>query len=183
MLTPMPLHRPTVVSEEEFLELPESMDRVELLDGEVIVSPSPSVWHQELLARLAHALRSWAYGHNGPVFIGQAPLDVRFGPGRILQPDLFVTFGEVALDHQGPLDLVPDLCVEVLSTNRAFDRLTKRLVYGEAGVPELWLIEPSGVVERWSGHGLGEAEVLATDLTTPLLPGLEIDLTALFRKG
>jgi Uma2 family endonuclease len=183
MLASMQLHRPTLVSEEEFLALPESMERVELLDGEVIVSPSPSVWHQELLARLAHALRSWADGHSGSLFIGQAPLDVRFAPGRILQPDLFVTLDKVELDHQGPLELVPDLCVEVLSTNRAFDRLTKRLVYGEAGVRELWLIEPSGVVERWSGQGLGEAEVLATSLTTPLLSGFEIELAALFRKG
>lgn len=176
----MPVSRPTLVSEEEFLSLPESMDRIELLEGEVIVSPSPSVWHQELLSRIVHALRSWQETRAEPAFIGQAPLDVRFGPGRILQPDAFVCLDAVSFDLEGPLDHIPELCVEVLSTNRAYDRLTKRLVYAASGVRELWLVEPSGSIERWSGHGLNEAEVLAATLATPLLPGFELDIEALF---
>ena len=90
---------------------------------------------------------------------------------------------EVSFDLEGPLDLVPELCVEVLSTNRAYDRLTKRLVYATSGVRELWLVEPSGSIERWSGQGLNEAEVLAERLTTPLLPGFELDVAALFERG
>jgi len=150
----MLVSRPTLVSEAEFLALPESMDRIELLDGEVIVTPSPSVWHQELLARIVHRLRSWGEDYGGSVFIGQAPLDVRFAPGRILQPDAFVVLGDFSFDVEGPLDRVPDLCVEVLSTNRAYDRLTKRVVYATSGVRELWLLEPSGSLERWTGQGL-----------------------------
>lgn len=178
----MSVLRPALVSEEEFLTLPETMDRVELLDGEVIVSPSPSVWHQELLSRVVHRLRSWREGYPGAAFVGQAPLDVRFGPGRILQPDAFVLLEEVSFDLEGPIDRVPDLCVEILSTNRAYDRLTKRIVYATSGVRELWLLEPSGSIERWSGQGLNEAEELATTLATPLLPGFELDLVALFRR-
>lgn len=174
--------RPTLVSEAEFLALPETMDRIELLDGEVIVSPSPSVWHQELLSRIAQLLRSWAAESGGPVFIGHSPLDVRFAPGRILQPDAFVILGELALDHEGPIDRVPDLCIEVLSTNRVYDRLTKRFVYAAAGVRELWLVEPSGSIERWSGDGLETSEVLTASLTSSLLPGLTIDLATIFRR-
>ena len=77
---------------------------------------------------------------------------------------------------RGPIDRVPDLCIEVLSTNRVYDRLTKRFVYAAAGVRELWLVEPSGSVERWSGEGLESAEALAATLTSPLLPGLTADL-------
>jgi Uma2 family endonuclease len=69
----MSLARPAIVSEEEYLTLPESMDRVELLDGEVIVPPSPTPWHQELLSRLVFALRSWAAEQSNPVFIGLVP--------------------------------------------------------------------------------------------------------------
>ena len=176
----MPISRPALVSEAEFLALPETMERIELLDGEVIMAPSPSVWHQELLSRIVHHLRAWRDAARAGAFVGQAPLDVRFGPGRILQPDAFVILGEVALDVEGPLDRIPDLCVEVLSTNRAFDRLTKRIVYASSGVRELWLVEPSGVIERWSGPGLNEADVLGTTLTTPLLPGFTLDLETLF---
>jgi Uma2 family endonuclease len=60
--------RPAMVSEQEFLSLPETMERIELLDGEVIVSPSPTPWHQELLRRLVVALSAWAAepGHVSP---------------------------------------------------------------------------------------------------------------------
>src|SRR5437870_7074658 len=66
-----------LVSEEEFLALPESVNKIELIDGEVIVSPSPSFWHQEVLRRIVLALGKWAEGYPGPVTVAQAPLDVR----------------------------------------------------------------------------------------------------------
>lgn len=177
----MNLARPALVSEEEFLALPETMDRVELLDGEVIVAPSPTVRHQTLLVRLATYLESWSESCP-PSFVGLAPLDVRFAAGRILQPDVFVILHEVATESAGPLDIIPDICAEVLSTNRAYDRLTKRLVYAQAGVQELWIVEPSGLIERWHGPGLNEAEELTSSLATPLLPGFELDLQQLFRR-
>lgn len=172
--------RRPLVAEIEFLALPESVDKVELVDGEVIVSPSPSFWHQELLQRLVFVLRSWAAGHDEPVTIGQAPLDVRFGEGRILQPDAFVLLGAIAPDHQGPIDHPVAICIEVLSSNRAYDRLTKRFVYAQAGVKEYWLVEPSGLIERWSGEGLASAEEVTGQLCSPLLPGFEVELEELF---
>ncbi|HVS16850.1 MAG TPA: Uma2 family endonuclease [Thermoanaerobaculia bacterium] len=178
----MSIPSPALVSEEEFLALPETMDRLELVDGEVIVSPSPSPWHQELLSRIVYHLRAWQQSGSQPVFIGLAPLDVRFATGRILQPDAFVCLEEISFDLEGPLNRIPELCVEVLSTNRAYDRLTKRLVYAASGVLELWLIEPSGSIERWSGQGLNEAEVLTKNLETPLLPGFELELEHLFER-
>lgn len=170
-----------LVSEREFLSLPESTEKVELLDGEVIVAPSPSFWHQEVLARLVGALRAWAAGQQSPVTVGQAPLDVRFAPGRILQPDAFVILDGVPRDHGGPLDRVPELCVEVLSTNRVYDRVTKRYVYAQAGVTELWTVETAGLVERWTGDGLASAVQVDDVLSTPLLPGFSLDLAELFR--
>jgi Uma2 family endonuclease len=77
------------VSEEEFLALPESMDRIELIDGEVFLPPSPNPRHQLVLGRLFRVFAGWADAH-APAFVGLAPLDVRLAPGRIVQPDLFV---------------------------------------------------------------------------------------------
>ncbi len=172
--------RRPILSEEEFLRLPESTGKIELVDGEVIVSPSPTYWHQEVLGRIVLALRTWARKRKGPVTIGQAPLDVRFAPGRILQPDAFVLFARVPRDHEGPIDRIPELCVEVLSTDRLNDRVTKRLLYAAAGVTEYWVVEPAGLVERWTGPGLTQAEELRERLTTPLLPGFSLDLRRLF---
>ncbi len=160
-----------IVSEEEFLSLPESTEKVELVDGEVILSPSPSYRHQWILRQIVRALEDWAATQNREVTVGMAPLDVRFSPGRIMQPDAFVLFARIAPDHAGPISEVPALCVEVMSSNRAYDRMTKRLVYAEAGVAELWTIGTDGVVERWCGDRLSDSEVPVQYLTSPLLPG------------
>jgi Uma2 family endonuclease len=164
-----------LVSEPEYLALAETTQRLELLDGELLISPSPSYQHQEMLSRLVVALRQWAETQPHAVTVGLAPLDVRFAPNRILQPDAFVLFERLTAGQEGPIDKIPQLCVEVLSSNRAHDRLTKRHVYAEAGVAELWTVEPTGSVERWSGAGLSQSQLLTDRLASPLLPGFELE--------
>ena len=169
-----------LVSEKEFLRLPESTAKIELIDGEVVVSPSPTYWHQEILGRIVVALRRWAARQNRPITVGHAPLDVRFAAGRILQPDAFVLFARVPRRHEGPIEKIPQLCIEVLSRERVHDRVTKRVLYAAADVREYWVVEPAGIIERWSGPGLGRAQILRHRLTTPLLPGFALDLRRLF---
>lgn len=167
---------PALVSEAEFLALPESNQHVELIDGEVILSPSPSLRHQETLTRIVTALRAWAQSSQPAATIVQAPFDVRFGPGRILQPDAVVFLGGLPDDVETPVGRVPDLCIEVLSGNRAHDRVTKRYVYAEAGVQEYWIVDLGGLIERRTGSGLAEVELLEATITTPLLPGFRLEL-------
>ena len=88
--------RPTFhrVTEEEFLQLPESTDRVELIDGEIHVAPSATAEHQLILQELGYQLSTWIRRLDKPrPAMRYAPCDVRFGPDRILQPDLFVILG------------------------------------------------------------------------------------------
>lgn len=174
---------PRLIDEAEFLSLAESTQKLELIDGEVILSPSPSFRHQRLLRRIVRALEDWADTQRSAVSIGIAPLDVRFAPGRILQPDAFLVLGSLADEQRSPIERVPELCIEVLSTNRAYDRMTKRLIYAEAGVRELWTVEADGRVERWTGERLGESEQLATVLSSPLLPGFSLNLEQLGQEG
>jgi Uma2 family endonuclease len=174
------LARRALVSEREFLRLPESTGKIELVDGEMVAAPSPGYWHQEILVRLVAALRAWARKQQRAVTVGQAPLDVRFAPGRILQPDAFVLFARVPRRHEGPIDRIPELCVEVLSRDRVHDRVTKRLLYAAAGVSEYWVVEPAGLVERWSGPDLARGVEVRRRLTTRLLPGFTLDLRRLF---
>jgi Uma2 family endonuclease len=165
------------VSEAEFLSLPESLERIELIDGEVVVSPSPIFWHQEVLARLFVALRTWAEGRP-EVTVAQAPLDVRFGPNRILQPDLMVFLSRLPRTQTGPIVRIPEICVEVLSTNRVYDRVTKRFIYGAAGVAEYWIVDPAGYIERRTGPELID-EDRPEHLTSPLLPEFGLDVAKL----
>ena len=168
---------PTLVSEEEFLSWPEGTNKIELLDGLVVRSPAPRYGHQEVLVRLVEGLRYWARGRR--VTVGQSPCDIRFGPDRVLQPDAFVIFDRIPLATTGPLVHIPEICIEVLSQDPAYDRVTKRLVYASSGVREFWAVDVAGSVERWTGEGLADCETITELLSTPLLPGFALDVAAL----
>jgi Uma2 family endonuclease len=169
-----------LVTEAEFLDLPETMDRIELLDGEVIMPPAPSSEHQGLVIEVAGPLWTWARSHP-PAAVRVAPLDVRFGPERILQPDLMVFLGGLPVGAPTPLASVPDLCVEVLSSRRSYDRITKRQVYADAGVREYWVVDPvRRLIEVYQGLVLKSEENVG--LTSDLLPDFALDVRALWPR-
>jgi len=170
----------SLVTESEYLALPESMRSTELVDGEVVMAPSGSVWHQELLSRLVMSLRSWAASTPGDVTVVQAPMDVRFALGRILQPDAMVFLAALDRNAAQPLDRIPEICIEVLSNNRTYDRVTKRFLYAEAGVAEYWIVDPSGLVEQRTGPGLARSDDRTERLESALLAGFSLDVAALF---
>jgi Uma2 family endonuclease len=99
-----------------------------------------------------------------------------------VQPDAFVLLADLPLTAEGPLDVVPEICIEVLSARRSYDRITKRLIYAEAGVRELWTVGTEGSFELWRGPHLGELTTLgaADVVTTPLLPGFQLPLVDVF---
>lgn len=168
-----------MVSEEEFLSLPESLDRVELLDGEVIVSAAPSPLHQHVLGELHDLFRAWARARP-PATVGLAPLDVRLAPGRIVQPDLFLVLSGFSPRAAAPLHLVPDLVVEVTSLKRSYDRITKRSIYADAGVTEYWIVDPFlGQIEQVTGL---ETVAIITEgsLESLVAPGLRVSVADIF---
>jgi Uma2 family endonuclease len=170
-------------TEEEFLALPETTGWVELLDGELIREPSADAGHQERCWRLMVALRAWAERRSPAADVWFAPLDVRFAPGRILQPDVVLFLKPLPRPVRMPIEVIPDLCVEIVSRDRTYDRVTKRQVYAEAGVREYWTVVPAlGFVERWTGERLAQRQELRDALVTPLLPGLQLDVAALLKE-
>lgn len=171
---------PALVTEAEFLALPPSLERVELVDGEVVVAPAPTFRHQAIVRRLVMALGAWSDAQGGGITVAQAPLDVRFGPDRILQPDIMVWGERLDLDVPSPIARVPMLCVEVLSIDRAYDRVTKRFLYAAAGVAEYWTVDPAGAIERWHGEGLSQRDVITERIESSRLPGFAVDVSSLF---
>jgi len=116
--------------------LPDDGLRYELVDGVLLVSPSPTYPHQLGLSELLFVLRS-AAPHDLRVL--GAPLDIRFTPTRQLQPDIVVLPRRELTPKV--LDL-PLLVVEVLSpSTRATDLTLKRHVFEQAGVPSYWLLD------------------------------------------
>ena len=80
----------------------------------------------------------------------------------------------------------PDLAVEILSASNAErDRIVKRDLYRQYGVPEYWIVDPDAqTIEvlslesgEWRLHGIfGKSEELAS----PILPGLRLSLEQVF---
>src|SRR5690606_14643564 len=99
----------------EFLELPESNQITELIDGEVSVSPAPLIDHQNVVLETAVILRGLI--PDGRVYI--APSDVYFDDINVVQPDIFWISDKnercIAVGRKH-FRGAPDLIVEVLSS-------------------------------------------------------------------
>jgi Uma2 family endonuclease len=130
--------------------LPEDGNRYEVVRGELLVTPAPRAWHQEIVARLAEQLREYLRTEPvGHVFC--APADISWRPDTLVQPDLFVVplVQARSLEWREMTDLL--LVVEVLSPSSArADRFTKRLEYQRQGVGVYWVVDPGALeVEVW----------------------------------
>ncbi len=128
--------------DELLVALPETNVPIELWEGEFVISPSPSFFHQQLIDRFHDALKAWVR----PRDLGQtcvAPMDMILTQHDVAQPDvLFIAKDRLAIIQdrvRGPADLV----VEVISPgSRQKDRIEKRDLYEQHGIKEYWIIDP-----------------------------------------
>jgi Uma2 family endonuclease len=175
----------------DYVLLPERNAIQNLLGGELRMTPAPSRKHQEVLARLYEKVGLFARD-RGLGCCWFSPFDVFLSDVDVVQPDLlFVGADQVARVTERGLEGPPTLAVEVLSeSNRRQDEIEKRSLYERAGVVEYWTVDPERErvrVYRRPTPGAPYAPPLelaaepAGRLATPLLPGLEIALTELFR--
>jgi Uma2 family endonuclease len=123
-------------------ELPETNLPTELWDGELVRSPAPSFFHQEIVDRFHDLLKSWVRQHRlGKT--GFAPLDMILTSRRVVQPDVFFVSNQRLGIVTDRLRGAPDLVAEVLSPDsRRRDRIDKRDLYEQHGVKEYWLVDP-----------------------------------------
>lgn len=157
--------------------------RYELFQGALVVSPSPSLRHQEVLMNLVELLRGAAKGAGGVLVC--APFDVVLADDDVLIPDLlYVSPANVGRISDRRMDGAPDLVIEILSPSTATrDRGVKRSSYAAHGVREYWVVDPAQArVEIYSETDLRLIAELSTrdSLETPLLPGLAVSVADIF---
>jgi len=145
MAMPLPadlLARGPYFSVDVLPRLPDDGNRYEVVYGELLVSPAPSAWHQELLRRLVKAIDRYLDDHPEALLV-IAPADVQGGPDTLVQPDLFVIPKAVARTG-APRRLEHLLLVIEIASPATLhaDRFQKRRRYQEAGVPTYWLVDP-----------------------------------------
>ena len=112
-------------------------DRVELLDGDLIVMPPIGDWHAASVKRLNNLML--------PLLQGRAIVSVQ-DPTRLNnrsepQPDVMLLRWRDDFyqgGHPGPDDVL--LLIEVADTTVDYDRGIKLSAYARAGIPEVWIV-------------------------------------------
>ena len=132
------VRRYTVADLEQF---PDDGNRYELLDGMLIVTPSPRLRHQAIASRIgAYFVAALQRSGDAMVF---APGAISSPPRTQLQPDVLVVPAHFTIASEW-VDVTEHwLAVEVLSqSSRVYNREYKRDAYLELGVREVWLVDP-----------------------------------------
>jgi Uma2 family endonuclease len=178
----------TKMTAEQFLMLGEDPPgvRLELVDGEIAVSPSPAPNHSHVVVNLLTILNS----HIIQNALGELHQDVDtlLDDFNIRRPDiLFYSNDNLDLIGEKFMEGPPDLAVEVISpTSVNIDRKTKFAQYRKAGVSFYWIVDPQlKTVEGWELKNrryvpIGRAQGTTTISMAPF-PALEIPLARLWR--
>src|SRR5437773_824258 len=126
----------------DLLLMPDDGKRREIVDGDLLVTPSPTLGHQEILARIFLAFLKYLEAHPiGKVFCAQ--LDVILSPFDVLEPDLLFVLNEHRSILRDWVRGAPDLVIEILSAaTAAHDRGPKLKAYARSGVTEYWIVDP-----------------------------------------
>lgn len=124
----------------EYAALTDDGQWYEIVNGVLVMAPSPDGPHQDAALRFAHYLLIHVeFAGLGKVRI--SPSDVVLAPDNVYQPDVFVVLN-AHLDRVQEKRVVgaPDLVIELASPSTAlYDRLTKYEIYARFGVPEYWI--------------------------------------------
>ncbi|MDQ1317155.1 MAG: hypothetical protein QG588_806 [Candidatus Poribacteria bacterium] len=129
-------------TEADYFRLPESNKIIELSEGRLIISPSPTEQHQEIVGNIFFMLRNYLLNYNiGKILM--APMDTRLKKGIIRQPDIVFMSNEHLNRNTNKRWGIPDLAIEVTSPGtKKEDRKDKYTEYEKAGIKEYWIIDP-----------------------------------------
>lgn len=159
----------------------------QLINSDLIMSPSPNSFHQILASKLFLTIQTYLVKTNLGGICLFAPLDVALDDANVFQPDLLYISAERKAELiKDRIEGAPDLIIEILSPSTAYyDLRQKKDIYERYGVKEyiivdpipqnaeLYILENSEFVLRQKA---GKTEILHSTL----LPGLDFELAKIF---
>lgn len=172
-------------SEEDFYREAGEDTNWEYLDGRIVMHSPASKRHEELFRFLMFLVSGYADGRGGGIVLGSRypmRLDARWSP----EPDLLVVRPDRQhLLKQAYLDGAADLVIEIASdSDPGLDRREKLPRYREAGIEEIWLVDPFEqrvLVETKELRGYVARTLASGRLESRILPGFWIDVSWLWR--
>ncbi|WP_009630412.1 Uma2 family endonuclease [Synechocystis sp. PCC 7509] len=176
----------TKFSLQEFLTMPESGDRTELIDGEIITKVSPTSPHSRAQKRLLRRLDDWCEQTNlGEVNPEWTVTLKRNSVDWAPVPDLtYISTSRIPADWdgQGPCPGIPELVIEIISPGQSFGGMTgKATDYLLAGVNRIWVVDNQAQsVTVFGGSDFPQTFWINDTLSDVLLPELAIALTDIF---
>ena len=159
-------------------------DRVDLIGGEVFVTPAPDMGHQEALANLFSLIDRHVREHRqGKLYFH--PVAVHLSDHDVVQPDLvFLSTERMGLRRRRGIFGPPDLVVEALSpATRDLDLGARRELYERSGVREYWVLDPRARTATLLRLADGRFAEAASDdglVRSEVVPGLVVDPADVF---
>jgi Uma2 family endonuclease len=169
----------------DYLKTPDD-ERYELIEGELLMTPSPVMRHQRISRKMLIALDNHVTDNDlGEVF--DAPSDVYLDNENVVQPDiLFVSKERLDIIGEKNIQGAPDLVIEIISESTAYrDLVQKKKLYARFGVKEYWIVIPeeSSVdifTLKDNAFVLHKSYGKEDILQSPLLKKLKIELKKIF---
>jgi Uma2 family endonuclease len=181
----------TLLTIGDYLALEEPVGvRYELSEGELIVTPSPNLFHNELRDELNARLRAFVKSQKLGLITSET--DMQLAVDVVRRPDVaFISTERLrGIDRRKiPVPLSPDLVIEIVSQNdRADDLILKVRQYLTAGTKAVWVFYPGTRVAYRYVPGKLEPEVRSADAghgfeEPEMLPGMSVPLAEIFAQA
>jgi Uma2 family endonuclease len=138
------LPQPKLLTYNDYARLtPPDSGNYELHNGKIIFMASPLAPHQIASSNL-HTEMGYFVKRNQLGRILSAPMDVRFTPNDVVQPDLMFIRNERLDIIQRIVEGAPDLVIEIKSgSNTTAEMVYKKYLYEVSGVQEYWIVYPN----------------------------------------
>ncbi|NUO10481.1 MAG: Uma2 family endonuclease [Candidatus Brocadia sp.] len=175
--------REKVYNIKDYKLLPEGSP-YQLIEGELVMAPAPSLRHQIISANIFEKMREFSKGKGIVLY---SPVDVYLGEENACQPDIvFILKQRSEIIKNDGIYGSPDIIIEILSPATAYYDIRKKFrVYERYGVSEYWIVDPEmnsvEVYHNKEGHfslmckteGMGEIE-------SSVLHGLTLSMENIF---
>ncbi|MBI5197012.1 MAG: Uma2 family endonuclease [Nitrospirae bacterium] len=141
-MSPITTEKKKKFTYEDYLKTPDDQ-RFELIEGDLIMTPSPVPRHQRISREIGFRLHKFIAEHDlGEVFY--APCDIHLDKYNVLQPDIFfISKNRLSIIGEKNIQGAPDLVIEILSESTAYrDLVQKKRLYAQFGAREYWIVLP-----------------------------------------